>query len=90
MTSVVGDVRLSRIGGREGDSFLSPTLQREQIEFAARREGLVVTEVLEELDASGGDASRLPWNEAIERVERGEVRGIAVWNPAGRSSTGPS
>jgi hypothetical protein len=37
--------------GREGDSFLSPQLQREEIERAARREGLEV-EVIEELDAT--------------------------------------
>ena len=39
---VVGYVRVSRIGGREGDSFLSPTLQREQIAAVALREGLEV------------------------------------------------
>ncbi len=50
----VGYVRVSKVGGRGGDSFLSPDLQREQIAAAARREGLDVVEVLEELDASGG------------------------------------
>jgi len=82
MTKVVGYVRVSRVGGREGDSFLSPALQREQIESVARREGLTVVEVLEELDASGGDNKRPRWNQAIEMVERGEVGGIAVWNLA--------
>ncbi len=76
----VGYVRVSKVGGREGDSFISPQLQREQIEAVARREGLEVAEVIEELDASGGDASRPGWNRAIEMVERGEVDGIAVWN----------
>jgi site-specific DNA recombinase len=79
---VVGYARVSRIGGREGDSFLSPQLQREQIEAVARREGLTVVETIEELDASGGDAKRPGWNRAIEMVERGEVAGIAVWNLA--------
>ena len=77
---VVGYVRVSRVGGREGDSFISPPLQREQIEAVARREGLEVVEVLEELDASGGDNTRPLWNRAIEMVESGEVAGIAVWN----------
>lgn len=76
----VGYVRVSRVGGREGDSFLSPALQREQIAAVAKREGLDVVEVIEELDASGGDAARPGWNRAIGMVERGEVAGIAVWN----------
>lgn len=76
----VGYVRVSRVGGRGGDSFLSPDIQREQIEAVARREGLDVVEVLEELDASDGDAARPLWNEAIRRVEAGEVAGIVVWN----------
>ena len=76
----VGYIRVSRVGGREGDSFISPQLQREQIETVARRERLEVVEVIEELDASGGDASRPGWIRAIEMVERGEVAGIAVWN----------
>ncbi|HEU0246993.1 MAG TPA: recombinase family protein [Gaiellaceae bacterium] len=76
----IGYVRVSRVGGREGDRFISPELQREQIEAVARREGLQVVEVVQELDASGGDASRPGWNRAIEMVERGEVAGICVWN----------
>jgi site-specific DNA recombinase len=76
----VGYIRVSRVGGRAGDSFLSPDLQKEQIAAVARREGFEVVEILEELDASGGDAARPLWNEAIRRVEAGDVDGIAVWN----------
>lgn len=49
----VGYIRVSKVGGGEGDSVISPQLQREQIEAVARREG---PEVVEELEASGGDA----------------------------------
>jgi hypothetical protein len=80
-TAAVGYVRV-RVGRRGGDSFLSPELQREQIAFAARREGLEIVDVLEELDASGGDRTREKWNEAIRRVEDGEV------GAAGRSGSG--
>jgi DNA invertase Pin-like site-specific DNA recombinase len=73
-------VRVSRVGPLEGDNFISPDLQREQIERVARREGLELVDVIQELDASGGDATRPGWNRAIEMVERGEVSGIAVWN----------
>ena len=79
-TRVIGYVRVSRTMGREGDSFLSPALQREQIEALARREGLTVVDVVEELDASGGDAKRPGWNRAIKAVEAGAAQGIAVWN----------
>jgi hypothetical protein len=36
----IGYVRDSRVGGRGGDSFLSPALQRESIERVCQREGL--------------------------------------------------
>lgn len=76
----LGYVRVSRVGGREGDSFLSPELQRQSIARVCEREGLELVEALEELDRSGGDADRPLWNAAIERVERGEVGAIVVWN----------
>ena len=71
---------MSKTGGRKGDSFLSPTLQREQIAAVARREGLEVVEIIQEQDVSGRNARRPGWNRAIEIVERGEADGIAVWN----------
>jgi DNA invertase Pin-like site-specific DNA recombinase len=81
---VIGYVRVSRVGGREDDDkkdrFISPALQRESVERLAEREGLRVVEWVEELDASGGDATRPGWNGAIEAVEAGRVQGIAVWN----------
>lgn len=87
-TRVVGYVRVSRVGDREGDSFLSPALQREAVERLAEREGLEVAEWIEELDASGGDASRPGWNRAIEAVEFGRAREAVVlrfrefgWSP---------
>ena len=87
---------MSKTGGRMGDSFLSPTLQREQIAAVARREGLEVVEIIQEQDVSGRNARRPGWNRAIEIVERGGADGIAVWNlsraspparPAGGSCT---
>lgn len=42
--SAVGYVRVSRVGGRGRDSFLSPDLQREEMPPAAARERLEVAE----------------------------------------------
>ena len=78
--TAVGYVRVSRVGGRGGDSFLSPDLQREEIARAAAREGLEVAEIIEELDASGGDSKRPGWNRALELVERGEAPAVVVYN----------
>ncbi len=60
VTRAVGYVRVSKVRGSAGDSFLSPDLQREQIAAAAGREGLEVVEMLEQrisLGATGAARS---------------------------------
>jgi DNA invertase Pin-like site-specific DNA recombinase len=79
-TPVVGYIRVSSVGGRAGDSFISPELQRQSIERVCEREGLELLETFEELDASGGDATRPTWNKVIELVEQGTYKGIVCWN----------
>jgi DNA invertase Pin-like site-specific DNA recombinase len=77
----IGYVRVSKLGGRGGDSFLSPQLQREEIERAAGREGLEIVDVLEEIDVSGRAGKKRPlWDRAIAAVERGDVSAIIVYN----------
>ena len=75
----VGYIRVSKVGDRGGERFLSPDLQRESIEGLAKREGLEIVEWIEELDASGGDAKRPGLLRAIELIEAGKADGIAVW-----------
>jgi site-specific DNA recombinase len=77
---VIGYIRVSQVGGRGGDSFISPELQRESIERVCARENLEVTDWVEEFDASGGDPTREGWQWAIAEVEGGRARGIVVWN----------
>lgn len=77
---VIAYIRVSRLGGREGDSFLSPELQEQACLREAEKNGLIIIDTYEELDASGGDSSRPLWNKAIERIERGEAKGLVVWN----------
>jgi site-specific DNA recombinase len=71
-------VRVSQIRGRGGESFISPTSQREQIAAWAKSKGHRVAKVHEELDASGVTIERPKLAEAIRRVEAGETGGIAV------------
>jgi site-specific DNA recombinase len=73
-----GYVRVSRVGGREGDSFVSPQLQRDRIEAAARNAGGEIVEWHTDLDESGGDAERPGFVKALARVEAGETDGIVV------------
>jgi DNA invertase Pin-like site-specific DNA recombinase len=61
----VGYVRVSHVGGREGDSFHSPELQRQQVEAGASRFGYEVTHVYEELDVSGRAGVKRPQFEAM-------------------------
>jgi DNA invertase Pin-like site-specific DNA recombinase len=75
---VDGYVRVSQVAGRGGESFISPPVQREQIERWAEHHGALVARVYEELDESGGRADRPLLGEAVERVEAGESDGIVV------------
>jgi site-specific DNA recombinase len=76
----VGIIRVSRVKGREGDSFASPVEQRERIEAACERDGLELLEVHEELDVSGGTplAERTGLRSAIEAVEDGSAQVIVA------------
>lgn len=76
----VGIVRVSRVGEREGDRFASPLEQRERIEAACEREGLLLLETREELDVSGGtELMRRPGlSQALASIEAGQADVIVV------------
>lgn len=76
----VGVVRVSRVGDRDGESFVSPAEQRERIASACERDGLELTEVIEELDVSGGASleSRHGLRRAVELVESGSADVVVV------------
>lgn len=71
----VGVVRVSRVGARSGEQFVSPSEQRTRIEDACARDDLQLVETLEELDVSGGAAlaKRPGLRRAVEMVEAGEA-----------------
>ncbi|HEY5977775.1 MAG TPA: recombinase family protein [Solirubrobacterales bacterium] len=71
-------VRVSDVRGREGESFISPDVQREQIAAWIDAHGEEPGEVLVELDESGARADRPLLMEAIERIEAGHSEGLVV------------
>src|SRR3954468_1807577 len=75
---VDGYVRVSQVGGRAGERFISPALQREEIERWIAARGYRLGAGFEELDQSGGRADRPLLEQAVARVERGESAGIVV------------
>jgi len=75
---VDGYVRVSQVAGRSGERFISPAVQRDQIEGWAQMRGALVGEVFEELDQSGGRADRPLLMRAIERIEAGVTHGLVV------------
>lgn len=74
-----GYIRVSRVGGREGDSYISPTVQREAIERWAAHKGVQIVAWHVDEDQSGGTQDRPGLREAMRRVEAHETDGIACW-----------
>ncbi|WP_028060976.1 recombinase family protein [Candidatus Solirubrobacter pratensis] len=73
-----GYIRISLVGKRRGEQFISPVVQREEIEGWARRHDAEIVRVYEELDESGRRPDR-PMLEAIaHRIELGVTRGVVV------------
>lgn len=73
-----GLIRVSRVRGRSGDSFISPDVQRQQINgWAAMRRAEIIA-WHEDLDESGSKADRPGLVKAIERIEQGATDGIVV------------
>jgi site-specific DNA recombinase len=73
-------VRVSRVGDRDGERFVSPTEQSERIAAACEHDGLVLAEVVQELDVSGGTPleRRAGLRRAVEMIEAGEAEVLVV------------
>ena len=76
----VGLVRVSRVGGREGESFVSPAEQAQRIADACARDGLKLVDTFEESDVSGGAslAQRPGLSEALQLIEDGGAEVLVV------------
>src|SRR5262245_12836598 len=75
---VDGYIRVSRVAGREGESFIAPEVQRKKIAEWAKLHEVEVVRWWEELDQSGAKRARSMFQQALERCERGETGGIVV------------
>jgi site-specific DNA recombinase len=75
---VDGYIRVSRVGERRGERFISPAAQREAIDGWATRCGARVLTVFEELDWPGSTLDRPMLRQAVERIEDGISHGLVV------------
>jgi DNA invertase Pin-like site-specific DNA recombinase len=73
-----GYVRVSRVAGREGESFISPEVQRQKIAGWAELHDVEIVRWWEELDQSGRRRDRPMFQQALGRCEAGETGGIVV------------
>lgn len=71
-------VRVSRIAGRSGESFISPDLQREQGAAWASARGVEIVTIHEDLDQSGGKLQRPGLDALMARIRAGETDGVIV------------
>lgn len=71
-------IRVSDVRGRAGETFISPTVQRDKIEGYARLHGHEIARWWEELDESGGRMDRPLLQRMLRRVEAGETGGVIV------------
>lgn len=73
-----GYIRVSRVAGRAGDSFISPAVQREQIEGWAKMRSVTIAAWHEDLDQSGGKLNRPGLDAMLDRIEAGDTGGVVV------------
>jgi DNA invertase Pin-like site-specific DNA recombinase len=71
-------IRVSKVAGRSGESFISPAIQRERIQAWAQMNGAEVTWHEPELDVSGGTMRRPVFDRILERVRAGQTDGVIV------------
>jgi site-specific DNA recombinase len=73
-----GYVRVSRVAGRSGDSFISPGEQKERVRAWAKSQGHSIARWHEDLDQPGSKADRPGLIAAMERIESGASTGLVV------------
>lgn len=74
-----GYIRVSIVGDRSGDSYISPDVQAKAIEKLAREKGLRLRLNPPEENESGGTMDRPIFNEVMARIRNGESGGVVVY-----------
>ena len=69
-------IRVSRVKGRSGESFISLKVQRDTIESYAHLHGHEIVKWWTDLDQSGGKLDRPEFQKALARCRSGETDGI--------------
>lgn len=73
-----GYIRVSRVGGRDGEGYISPDIQREAITGYASELGGRVVAWHDDQDFSGGSIERPGFQECLDRLRAGKSDGIVV------------
>lgn len=73
-----GYIRVSRVGGRSGDAFISPGEQKDRVKAWAKAQGHQIAKWHEDLDQPGSKADRPGLTAAMERIESGATGGLVV------------
>jgi len=69
---------VSRVGGREGEGYISPDVQRDAINAYAAQMGGVIVAWHDDQDFSGGNTERPGFQAMLNRLEERETDGIVV------------
>jgi DNA invertase Pin-like site-specific DNA recombinase len=73
-------IRVSKVAGRAGDSFISPDVQRTRIEQWAALRDVEIAQWHQDLDVSGGTLRRAGLDALMARVRDGSTGGLVVAN----------
>jgi DNA invertase Pin-like site-specific DNA recombinase len=73
-------IRVSRRAGREGESFQSPDIQREQIATWAKLRGVTIAAEHVDIDQTGKKFVRPGLDDAMRRIETGQTGGLVAMN----------
>jgi hypothetical protein len=76
---VDGYIRVSRVGDRSGESYISPDIQRNALEAWAAERGVELVVHEPEENVSGGTMDRPVFNRIMRRIRAKESGGIVVY-----------